>query len=89
MSKIRHRFSDCPLLPADLRKVLAEEKNEVAFLAGLDELNPPDMNAEIGYARDFVTQLDGWGADKNGLDFLADQPSTHPLASAARRVVQG
>ena len=85
---IRHRFSDCPLLPSDLRKALSDDGG-VKFLAGLDELNADTMDAELDYAKDFIEQLDGWGnGEVSGLDFLAKPVSTHPLAREARRVVE-
>lgn len=82
---IRHRFSDCPLLPSDLRKALSEPMTEDKLLASLDLAD--GFCSEVGFAKDFVEQLDGWGQALNGLDFLADPPSTHPLAEAQRRVV--
>ena len=46
--------------------------------------------AAFGFDEDFCEQVDGWGHDENGLDYMADPTNNHALAkAAAQRVEEG
>ena len=78
---IRHRFSQCPMLPRNIQANFMKYDSDLAAGAITE-----DEATAYGFDEDFCEQTDGWGHDQNGLDNLANPTNNHSLAQAAQRV---